>query len=191
MDRTSTRIASLIATVVLVAGCGGAAAPSASSAAVASVAPSAAPSPTASPAPTPSPTPSPSPEPTPHLATIGAAYLAIADIFATRGQPLIDDIAAGGSYTPEEWGDKHRKVAEVYDEVLAKMDEIDFPPELTDEATELRARWVTVRDLFLEVADDPSVDNWDEFVAEATAYGKIGDRIRSSLGLPPRPTPAS
>ena len=183
----SLRACALVASLLLV-GCGGAA-PNASTAAVVSAAPTPAPTASPSPAPTPSPTPSPTPEPTPDLAAIGAAYLAIADIFATRGQPLIDDIAQGGSFTPEAGGAKHQQVVDVYDEVIEQLDAIEFPGELADEVQALRAGFVEVRDLFAEVAADPSVDNWDEFVAAAAAYGEAGDAIRTYLGLPPRPTP--
>lgn len=191
MDRARSFVPVVIVTAWLVAACGGAAAPSPSPVAVASPEPT--PAPTAAPTaePTPSPSPSQTPEPTPDLAAVGAAYLAIADIFATRGQPLIDDIAQGGSFTPEEWGEKHQKVVDVYDDVIEELDAIEFPADLADEAKALRAGFVEVRDLFAEVAADPSVDNWDKFVDAATAYGQVGDAIRASLGLPPRPTPAS
>lgn len=156
------------------------------SASIDSFVPSSAPTPSRTP--TASPVPKPTPEPTPDLAAIGAAYLAIADVFVTRGQPAIDAIAQGGTYTPEEWGAMHQTVADVYDEVIVALDEIAFPDDLTDEAAQLRAHWVDVRDLFAEVAADPTVDNWDEFVEASQAYGKVGDAIRTYLGLPPRPT---
>lgn len=150
-----------------------------------------APTPASTPTPAPTATPSPTPTPTPDLTAIGSAYLAIADIFAAKGQPAVDAIAEGGSYTPAEWGDMHQSVVDVYDEALVELDKTDFPEDLADEIKELRAYWVEARGLFAEVAADPSVDNWDEFVDVAGAYGKVGDEIRTYLGLPPRPTPSS
>ena len=184
-------LAMLVGMVVI--GCSGGGTPSAVAEApsAATSAPTATAAPTPTSAPTPSPAPTPTAEPTPDLAAIGAAYLAIADVFATRGQPAVDAIAQGGSYTPEEWGAMHQTVADIYDEVLVELDKIAFPADLSDEAAEIRAHWVEARDLFAEVAADPSKDNWDEFVETAQAYGKVGDAIRAYLGLPPRPTPPS
>ena len=176
---------------VVVSGCSGAATPSAVG--QVSTAPTAAATlaATPTPAPTPDPTPSPTPEPTPDLAAIGAAYLAIADRFGTTGQPVIDQIADGGSYSEEEWGGLHQQVADAYDGIIAELDAIEFPDEIADDIAGIRSSWVKVRDLFLAVAADPSLDNWDEVVAEAEAYGARADRVREYLGLPPRPTPAS
>ncbi len=190
--RSYGTVAALIASGMLLVGCSGGAAPTGSTATAAAVVP-AAPTASATPAPSPSPTPTtaptPSPEPTPDLAAIGAAYLAISDIFATKGQPAVDAIAAGGSFTPDEWSDMHQTVVDVYDEVLPELDKVEFPDDLADEISVLRAHWVDARDLFAEVAADPSVDNWDRFVETATAYGIVADGIREYLGLPPRPTP--
>ena len=183
-------IARLAMTGALVAACSSAGAPSAARVDEVTPAPTASPTVAPTPAsPTVAPTPAPTPEPTPDLAAIGAAYLAIADILTTKGQPAVDAIAQGGSFTPDEWGDMHQAAADVYEEAIAELDKIEFPDDLADEIKAIRAHWVDARELFAEVADDPSIDNWDEFVATATAYGKVGDAIRTYLGLPPRPTP--
>lgn len=187
--RPITRVAGLALTGALLVACSGGGTPSAAPAAEATVAPTSAPTVAPTPSPSPIPEPTPTPAPTPDLAAIGAAYLAIADIFTTKGQPAVDAIAQGGSFTPDEWGDMHQAAADVYDEVLVELDKIEFPADLEDEVSELRAYWVDARDLFAEVADDPSIDNWDRFVETATAYGAISDDIRAYLGLPPRPTP--
>lgn len=189
------RFARILLSVVVgavVAACG-ATGPSAQVAEVTSppaATPAPTPAPTAAPTPTASPVPTPTPAPTPDLAAIGAAYLAIADTFATKGQPAIDAIGQGGSYTPEEWGAMHQTVADVYDEAIAALDEIAFPDALADKVGQIRAHWVDARDLFAEVATDPSIDNWDRFIDTAGAYGAISDDVRAYLGLPPRPTPA-
>ncbi len=188
MPRTRSLGALALVAGLLVAACGGAA-PSASTAAVASPAPTPAPTASPSPEPTPCPTPSPTPEPTPDLEAIGAAYLAIAEMFQAEGQPLINQIADGGSYTEEEWAGFHQKVADTYDKAMAELDKIDFPDEIAEDIAGIRASWVKVRDLFLAVVDDPSLDMWDDFIAEADSYGARADRVREYLGLPPRPTP--
>jgi hypothetical protein len=189
--RTITGGAALTLAALLLAACSGAGASGSGPVAEATLAPTASPTVAPTPAPTPSPTPEPTatPEPTPDLAAIGSAYLAIADIFTAKGQPAVDAIAAGGTFTNDEWGDMHQTVVDVYDEVLVEIDKVEFPDDLADEVGVLRAHFVDARDLFAEVAEDPSLDNWDEFVETATAYGKVGDAIRAYLGLPPRPTP--
>lgn len=146
------------------------------------------------PAPTPLPTPaptlvqSPTPEPTPDLAGIGAAYLALADEFNAMALPAVEAISAGGLSDAEQVA-FHQQVVDAFDAAIADLDAIDFPPQLAEEVTGLRAAWVIVRQAFATTLADPTFEALPVLSEQSATYVVLADRVREYLGLPPRPTP--
>ena len=110
-----------------------------------------------------------------------------------KGAVLTTNLSLAGRYLVFTPFDETRGVSrKVEDEAtrarlrqaIRGLDAIEFPDTVADRIGEMRALFVDLQALFASVADDPSLDVWDEFIEKAGAYGVIADEVRRDVRDP-------